>query len=207
MPEEATLAEPLAPERGFAHPAVSRCMDLVPALVAVLDERGEALWFNARWRNADTGVAAGAFAVPPRRSLVERARQSHMGLRFREWRGEQALVTTLLPLPSGRILALSAPAALWSAPPHEANVEEIDAGLDKSSPAASLSDRELDVARLLLEGLTIRGVAERLSLSVKTVEGHRDSIYRKLSVRNRAGFAAAMARAGFVAARDRQGSA
>ncbi len=47
---------------------------------------------------------------------------------------------------------------------------------------ASLSDRELQVFRLLGSGLGTRGVAEELSVSVKTVESHRQRIKEKLKV-------------------------
>jgi two-component system, NarL family, response regulator NreC len=57
-----------------------------------------------------------------------------------------------------------------------------------------LSARERDVLRLLARGHTNREVAERLHLSVRTVEWHRASIQRKLNITSRAGlvdFAAA----------------
>lgn len=50
----------------------------------------------------------------------------------------------------------------------------------------SLSDRELEVLRLIGRGLTTRGVAEELEISVKTVETHRENIKRKLGVDNAA---------------------
>jgi len=41
-----------------------------------------------------------------------------------------------------------------------------------------LTDREAEIVRLIGEGLTNRAVAERLTLSVRTVESH---IYRAMS--------------------------
>ena len=49
---------------------------------------------------------------------------------------------------------------------------------------AALSNRELQVFRLLGSGLGTRAVAEELSLSVKTVETHRQRIKEKLHVQN-----------------------
>lgn len=49
-----------------------------------------------------------------------------------------------------------------------------------------LSRRERDVLRLLREDLSNREMAERLGLSERTVEGHRNNVYRKLAVHNRA---------------------
>jgi DNA-binding NarL/FixJ family response regulator len=47
-----------------------------------------------------------------------------------------------------------------------------------------LSDRELEVFSLLGDGLSTREVAQRLNLSVKTIETHRAQIKRKLGLRN-----------------------
>jgi two-component system, NarL family, response regulator NreC len=46
--------------------------------------------------------------------------------------------------------------------------------------APELTERELDVLRLIARGHTNREIAERLFLSVRTVEGHRARIQRKL---------------------------
>ncbi len=47
----------------------------------------------------------------------------------------------------------------------------------------TLSPREVEVARLVSEGLTSKEVASRLNLSVRTVEKHRANIMDKLGVR------------------------
>ena len=44
-----------------------------------------------------------------------------------------------------------------------------------------LTDRELEVFQLLGQGLTVREVAERLFVSAKTVEAHREHIKQKLN--------------------------
>jgi predicted ATPase/DNA-binding CsgD family transcriptional regulator len=49
-----------------------------------------------------------------------------------------------------------------------------------------LSKREVEVLRLVAEGLTAPEVAERLYLSVRTVENHLRSVYGKLNVSTRA---------------------
>jgi pimeloyl-ACP methyl ester carboxylesterase/DNA-binding CsgD family transcriptional regulator len=59
---------------------------------------------------------------------------------------------------------------------------------------AELSPRELEVLELVAEGLTNAAVAERLCLSVRTVERHLANIYAKLRVSGKAGRAAAAAR-------------
>jgi two-component system response regulator NreC len=49
-----------------------------------------------------------------------------------------------------------------------------------------LTARELEVLRLLVEGYTNQEIAQRLILSVKTVETHRSHIMDKLGLRTRA---------------------
>jgi LuxR family maltose regulon positive regulatory protein len=48
-----------------------------------------------------------------------------------------------------------------------------------------LSQRELEVLRLVAAGLTNREIAERLFIAVSTVKSHTNHIYGKLAVKNR----------------------
>jgi DNA-binding NarL/FixJ family response regulator len=50
------------------------------------------------------------------------------------------------------------------------------------SPLDALADRELEVFRLIGEGVKTAEIAERLNLSVKTVETYRDRIRQKLDL-------------------------
>jgi DNA-binding NarL/FixJ family response regulator len=54
----------------------------------------------------------------------------------------------------------------------------------KSSPLSDLSDRELEVFRLIGMGRSTRMIAEELHLSVKTVESYQAHIKDKLSLKN-----------------------
>jgi DNA-binding NarL/FixJ family response regulator len=67
-----------------------------------------------------------------------------------------------------------------------------------SQPAVTLTMRELDVLRLVAEGLTNREIGSRLFLSADTVNGHLDSIYRKLGVSDRAHAVAVALRRGLI---------
>src|SRR5947207_15486881 len=49
-----------------------------------------------------------------------------------------------------------------------------------------LSRRELEVARLVAEGLTNREISTRLFVSERTIDGHLEHVREKLGVNNRA---------------------
>ena len=53
-------------------------------------------------------------------------------------------------------------------------------------PGGELSDRELEVLRMMALGLTNAEIGQRLYVSVRTVETHRSHIHQKLNVHNRA---------------------
>jgi DNA-binding NarL/FixJ family response regulator len=57
---------------------------------------------------------------------------------------------------------------------------------DGGSPLDRLTDRELEVFRLIGEALTTREIAARLELSRKTVETYRENIKAKLNLANAA---------------------
>ena len=50
-----------------------------------------------------------------------------------------------------------------------------------------LTPRELDVLKLVVKGLTSQEVAEKLSLSLYTVNTHRKNILRKAGTKNSTG--------------------
>ena len=60
-------------------------------------------------------------------------------------------------------------------------------GFDASAdPIASLSDRELEVFELIGRGNTTKAIAEKLELSRKTIETHREHIKAKLNAKTSA---------------------
>ncbi|TAJ46171.1 MAG: LuxR family transcriptional regulator [Herbiconiux sp.] len=61
-----------------------------------------------------------------------------------------------------------------------------------------LSEREREIAALALDGLSNREIAERLVLSVRTVETHLLRVFRKLGVRRRSELGAALSGAGML---------
>jgi pimeloyl-ACP methyl ester carboxylesterase/DNA-binding CsgD family transcriptional regulator len=65
-------------------------------------------------------------------------------------------------------------------------------GQPARQPTRPLTDRELEVAELVTEGLTNQAIARRLSVAPRTIETHVENIRRKLEVSTRAQIAAWM---------------
>jgi DNA-binding NarL/FixJ family response regulator len=61
---------------------------------------------------------------------------------------------------------------------------------DNSPPKPTLTDRELDVVRLVAQGRSNADVAAELFISPGTAKNHLANIQQKLAVRNRVGVAA-----------------
>jgi len=53
-------------------------------------------------------------------------------------------------------------------------------------PMDRLTDREIEVFRLIGSGLSMKEIADKLCLSVKTIEAHREHIKEKLNLKNSA---------------------
>lgn len=53
---------------------------------------------------------------------------------------------------------------------------------DQQAPHSQLSDRELEVLRLLIAGLSINSIAEQLFISNKTVSTHKTRLMEKLNL-------------------------
>jgi DNA-binding CsgD family transcriptional regulator len=71
-------------------------------------------------------------------------------------------------------------------------------GPSESDVAAVLSEAEQRVAELAVQGLTNREIAQRLYITVSTVEQHLTKVYRKLGVTSRSDLAAAQAAQAFA---------
>lgn len=75
---------------------------------------------------------------------------------------------------------------------------EASAGGRAGAGATPLSDRQLEVARLVCEGLTNAAIAQRLAISRRTVTSHLDHIYTLLDIGSRAELARYLAKRGLV---------
>jgi DNA-binding NarL/FixJ family response regulator len=71
----------------------------------------------------------------------------------------------------------------------------VPSGRSATSDGATLSSRELEVARLAAEGKTNREIASTLYLSEKTVETHMSHILAKLDISSRTDIAAKLSSA------------
>ena len=117
----------------------------------------------------------------------------------------------VVPVEEGRLLGAQIPDArlvlldsanhilLSDEPAWGRFMSELHAFLGTQRPAEDpavkeLSGRELEVLELVAAGLTNEAIAERLYLSVRTVERHLSNVYAKLRVSGKAGRAAAAAR-------------
>ncbi len=69
----------------------------------------------------------------------------------------------------------------------------VNRGGETSGAAAQLTDRELQVFRLVGRAVPTREVAEKLGVSVKTVETHRENIKNKLDLDSHAALVACAA--------------
>ncbi|MDP6355379.1 MAG: response regulator transcription factor [Planctomycetota bacterium] len=88
--------------------------------------------------------------------------------------GTEELIQAVRKVASGEIYV--------SANLSERVLRQFAGDLDTELPENSLSDRELQVFRLVGDGMSTREVAGRLHLSIKTVEAHRANIMKKLGV-------------------------
>lgn len=61
-----------------------------------------------------------------------------------------------------------------------------------------LSERELDIVKLLKQGLSSKEIAQELSLSVRTIDAHRYNILKKLNLKNAAALVNLVNEEGFL---------
>jgi DNA-binding NarL/FixJ family response regulator len=55
---------------------------------------------------------------------------------------------------------------------------------DMNDPYEQLTDREREMLKLVVEGYKTRQIAEMLNITLKTVEGHKTSLMKKLGIHN-----------------------
>ena len=75
---------------------------------------------------------------------------------------------------------------------------DIDEDIDAATAIERLTPREREVVNLIARGYSYRETANRLSISVKTLESHMGNIFEKLSVASRHELAALAYEEGYV---------
>jgi DNA-binding NarL/FixJ family response regulator len=76
--------------------------------------------------------------------------------------------------------------------------EAVQRAVEVRQPLSRLSPRQIEVLRLITEGMTSREIASRLNLSEKTVETHRSAVAQRLGIRDVAGLVRYSARVGLT---------
>ena len=163
---------------------------------------GEQPWVE-RCLSARTGAEAMALLAryQPHVALVDLFVGQESGAELCErLRAESPNMNVLLISGAGRINPNAARAAGaagfiskdWPAADIAGAVRMVGLGMtvfgphESASGGSRLSEREREVLDLIASGATNREIAEQLYLSPHTVKEHTSSLYRKLSVRNRA---------------------
>jgi pimeloyl-ACP methyl ester carboxylesterase/DNA-binding CsgD family transcriptional regulator len=167
---------------------------------------GQQAWYDAmQRRSTSAATAARLFEARGRINVAELAPQVTARALVAHTRGDRGV-----PVEEGRLLAALIPGArlvllesdnhilLEDDPAWPRFVTEVRAFLGSARTSARrsiepLSGREREVLELVAAGLTNEQIAERLFLSIRTVERHLSNVYGKLNVTGKAARAAAAA--------------
>ena len=76
--------------------------------------------------------------------------------------------------------------------------DALQRAIEVRQPLSRLSPRQIEVLRLITEGLTSREIASQLRLSEKTVETHRSAVAQRLGIRDVAGLVRYAVRVGLT---------
>lgn len=146
--------------------------------------------------------APGATATPRtdalRRAILEHApayaEETHAGVRYR---------VSYRPYPCAqRGASPSLCVVLWTPiaalPPELLDAPTMGPNPRRRSRYGGLNDADIEVLRLIADGLTTQQIAQRLSRSVKTIEWRRMAIGRKLNATNRVDLALLALRLGII---------
>jgi DNA-binding NarL/FixJ family response regulator len=136
---------------------------------------------------AEVLAAEGAVAAALARAESARAAWSELDAPYEAGRCRMLVAQLLLRLerPDDAAEAAAAAAAVFEELGARADLK-VAAALSGGHPDAALTDREVEVLRLVTTGLTNRGIAGRLSISEKTVARHLANIFAKLGLSSRA---------------------
>jgi DNA-binding CsgD family transcriptional regulator len=158
------------------------CWDLGdPSVIPVVQSVAgtvEGRWAKAmltlatRWEEADGDALMETAATLEESGFVNLAREAY------------ARASTLLEQAGERRRSRQA-VAMREKCDHELGERFREGRFIAAAPAVHLTRREQDIVELAVQGLTDREIAQRLMVSVRTVEGHLYRTYVKLGVRSR----------------------
>lgn len=141
-------------------------------------------------------------------SRLRRDRRDAVGVVFTVFDDDERIFEALSAGARGYVLKNTAPrrllsqlseAAAGGAPLTPSIARRVVERFSTAAPAEpGLTPRELDVLRLLVEGLTYAETGERLGVSLNTVQTHVRSIYEKLEVSSKAEATRVAVRKGLV---------
>ena len=157
---------------------LSVCFSL-EGLATVVAVQGDPVWAARLWGMAEALREAMGTPIPP----VYCADYDRSVAAARAQLGEKAFAAVLA---QGRIMTPEQALAAQAMPPTPMPTRPASAPPVKSPTSpAGLSAREVEVLRLVAQGLTNEQVAERLVISARTVNTHLTSIYGKIGVSSR----------------------
>lgn len=166
-------------EIGDAHEAVRRIGDARPDLV-ILDlslRNGHGLDLIEKIRGLDKEVKILVLSMHDDLLYAERALRCGASGYVNKQEPPERLVEAVREVLRGQICVSDEVADVL--------LRRLSAGQTlQEDPIASLTNRELEVFELIGQGMSVKQIAARLDISVKTVEAHRDRIKAKLNVGN-----------------------
>ncbi|WP_219413241.1 response regulator transcription factor [Pseudonocardia nigra] len=136
--------------------------------------------------DALSAVESVSAAVPSARVLTLSAAPDHAVVLAAVRAGATSHLVTAAGTAADALARTACGEAVFSPGLAEVVLERFGRPLDPQEGARRLTEREADVLRLVVEGLTARQIAGRLVLSPRTVENHVQNMLRKLQVSGRA---------------------
>lgn len=144
-----------------------------------------------------------------RLDILRQSAASHQVMHLEGFVNGRWIHSTLRPFPAdadGRVRVLMVCRGSRPVDQNSPADEAIQARENDAGTLNNLTHRELEILKLIGEGLSTAQIAEHLGRSVKTVEWHRVSLGNKLGVRNRVELARIAINAGFVDPEERVAS-
>jgi predicted ATPase/DNA-binding CsgD family transcriptional regulator/DNA-binding transcriptional regulator YiaG len=153
---------------------------------SMLSRQGEAVWATRLWGTAEaldvTSSRRSPFLLPVRRTFAEQAAFEQQINATRTLLGKQAFAQAW---EEGRRMTPGQAFAARGQPLVATHLGTKSKKAAKPLRPNELTEREMEVLRLVAQGLTDAQIAEALVISPRTVNAHLRSIYQKLGITSR----------------------